>query len=522
MWFIGDIKIMVLSKKNILLLCIFFYLMSLGIMLFNTFSHPAENSYDYHAHMAAIEANKSFFLILPDENKPYRMSYNPPLYYMLSKVYTISTFFCDYNPYYFFRILHIIFLSIIYYLYAFILLPRLLPDKNLLILLFTIMYFVIPGVYLNQLMVRADHLTFFILNLLLFFWYYLDFNNILGKSIRYQMLWGTCLIILANTRHFALGAWGIFFVYGVFLIFTENSKSKLKIAVSSVIIFFILIFSSSHYLMRIWETNKSNWIDDSSYVTKYINLQKDVPLAIKFKMLTNFQFNRLWENPNRTARFGDIKSLQDIPSSFFEDKFINKSSEEELSLLNKFFIFDKTKQVYSRDMNMIIEPEDKIKLSNYIHKKINYNNSFLPRLYGDMWADHWLYFSGKVGEDKKIFYKKMIMIAAIPFFILYLGLVILYVINGIKYAIREKVIKINHISAFLFLSVFVMFIFLTNFSMMVIGKNSIVKFGYIYAYYPLPLLLILSFFKRRKRLLNYMVFYSMILYIFALPLIIFF
>ena len=41
-------------------------------------------------------------------------------------------------------------------------------------------------------------------------------------------------------------------------------------------------------------------------------------------------------------------------------------------------------------------------------------NSFFTTLYSETWGDHWLYFSGRMGSDRKVFAKQVLFVIALP------------------------------------------------------------------------------------------------------------
>ena len=110
------------------------------------------------------------------------------------------------------------------------------------------------------------------------------------------------------------------------------------------------------------------------------------------------------------------------------------------------------------------------------------SNAFLPRLYGDMWGDHWLYFSGpEPHRENEAWIKRLVFVLALPFAVIYLGAPLLSILRRPVTNWREPA----KIAAFLFLASILLLVFLV-YRVPEPGKNSLVKFCYIMGYYWFP------------------------------------
>lgn len=108
----------------------------------------------------------------------------------------------------------------------------------------------------------------------------------------------------------------------------------------------------------------------------------------------------------------------------------------------------------------------------------NGNNSVFPRLYGDMWGDHWLYFSGEKQVENKAMFKRIAFIAGIPFTLMLLWAVFRGAILFMASVARRQLPTPSELAAALAASSF-FFLMLTVYVMPIPGKNSIVKFAYL-------------------------------------------
>ena len=144
-------------------------------------------------------------------------------------------------------------------------------------------------------------------------------------------------------------------------------------------------------------------------------------------------------------------------------------------------------------------------------------NAFLPRLYGDMWGDHWLYFSSKVArEEGDSVSKKTVFILAIPF-------TALFFLAPILCLFRRPVLNIEmqeKVASFLFMASFLLMIFLV-YKVPEPGKNSLVKFCYMMGYYGFPAVCMGSLFDKHRKTAKVLCWYILLLGIACIPLYIF-
>lgn len=425
------------------------------IMLANTFTHSPSNSYDYILHYEDIRKNQELDDFLPKQMHP-RLSYNPPLYYYLfGKINHLIELVIsrELDPYYLFRIVHLSIIITIAVLYAFSLVPYLTKNRGL-IRWFSFALFIFPNLYLSQVMVRADHLLLLFVHLLFYFWFRFDFHTKLATSRWRIAVWSICLVGMANSRNFALPAFLLFFIWGLVLILSNSvrNKSILSRAKIAAILIAIIVLSSCHYAYRYFTTGQIIGQSLTNlYNIHYYERQKGFDHSLLF---LNFQFDRLFENPNRYAKF-------------------------------------KT------------------------------GNSFFPRLYGDMWADHWLYFSAKeVKKESKKSLKLIILMYASLFTILYFTIPILQFIEAGFSLIKRKALNWNQTAALLFIGAFILFILvLYNYSE--VGKNSIVKFCYLLGYYWFPFFCLLGFLKEHPKFAKIFQIYTISLFLLCIPLFIY-
>jgi hypothetical protein len=141
-------------------------------------------------------------------------------------------------------------------------------------------------------------------------------------------------------------------------------------------------------------------------------------------------------------------------------------------------------------------------------------DAFWPRVYGDMWADHWLYFSSTehIEEDKPLA-KKIALILAIPFTLLYAlaPLVSLLKRPLSGYARPQK------IGALLWGLAFAVFM-LVVYRMPEPDKNSCVKFVYLLGYCWFPAMCLARWVDGKKKLTRWLLVYMGLLALACLPL----
>lgn len=122
-------------------------------------------------------------------------------------------------------------------------------------------------------------------------------------------------------------------------------------------------------------------------------------------------------------------------------------------------------------------------------------DAFWPRLYGDMWGDHWLFFSGANRTENRPLVKKAVFVAAAPFTLAYLLLPLAYGVAAGRRLLSGRMPDLFQSSGLMFaggLLALVTFVW----SEPEPGKNSTVKFIYIYPYVLLPILCIVDTVRR--------------------------
>jgi hypothetical protein len=425
------------------------------IMVHNTIAHPPTSAYDYGAHRASIERNESLRDPWP-KTPAAQLEYNPALYYALfakaNRLLEVLTG-RSLEPYYVFRVGHLVMIALVALLLARGLVPRMTGDPRLR-LWFALGLFVIPNLYLAQVMVRADHLLLLFLIMLFYLWFRFDFPNQLPQSNWRLAAWVTCLVGMANARSFALPAFTLFFFWGLWAIYDSYGPIgrwsganwwRVLVAVSLVI-----ALGGQHYLIRAARTGVVVSLDtDLPYYAKYEELQRGFD---RVPMFTNVEFDVLLATPNRRAQFSGG------------------------------------------------------------------NNALWPRLYGDMWADHWLYFSGpkKLIESKAQF-KRVALVAAIPFTLFYFGACIAALPRAWSRWRRGLPFDAPSAAALLFLCAFALLLVFV-YREPEVGKNSTVKFCYLLGYAWLPLLPMLDRASEYPRTVPVLLGYTALLAAICLPL----
>jgi hypothetical protein len=434
-----------ITQGKIILL--FIIMAGVAIMFVNTFTHPPEQSYDYTNHLASIAVSDSITDWMP-YRLPKDFEYNPVLYYYAHLIEIIVG--RTLQPYYYFRLIHISFILLLAYLYGFSLLSHLKINPKL-SSWFVLGMFLIPNIYLSQVMVRGDHLLLLLVNLFFYLWWRYDLPRHLAHSKLFISIWVIMLIAAANTRHFALPAFTIFFIWGIVILLNNKQSSRSSINYFKIITLgvIIVVLSSLHYANRLTRVESVG----QSFVTGgNSNNQSDFSRG---QMFTNIQFNKLWRTPSRGADFREGHALW-------------------------------------------------------------------PRLYGDMWADHWLYFSGSFDKgiarpDEKERLKQIVLIAAIPLTILYFGLPLIHSANAISALLHRSRLTWWQTSALLFVGAVLMLIIL-NWADPRLPNNDNAKFGYLLAYMWLPFFSILAWIQQHPRFLRYLYPYTVFLFLLCLPL----
>src|SRR5262249_48597375 len=148
---------------------------------------------------------------------------------------------------------HLVMITLTALLLARGLVPRMTADPHLR-LWFALGLFVIPNIFLAQVMVRADHLLLFFVSMLFYLWFRFDFPTLLPRSNWRLAAWVACLVGMANARSFALPALALFFFWGLWAIreghgpisrWSRNIRWRVAISVG-----LIIALGGQHYLVR--------------------------------------------------------------------------------------------------------------------------------------------------------------------------------------------------------------------------------------------------------------------------------
>lgn len=495
------------------------------IMIKNTQSYPMQNAYDIEAHTEALEyfSNlRNWNFNIPDSSK---LSYTPSLYYFtVGKIHGIIEYVTksDFNTSYTAASFHLLIFILIGYLFIFKLAPKIFKDKKV-ILFFSICLFVIPNLYLSQVMPRADHLSFLGISLLFYLWIYYNFNQKLAHSWKRILIWSVLLILIGNTRHLAMPAFIIFFLFGVILIFKDIFKSfqsnKLKYLVLILFVLLTFFISIQFYFFSFVRSGKiiPSATSGDTYTLNYIETSKYQPLKLKFEMLFNFEFNKILQTPNRNAVFGDgIINTKNIHSDLYTKIYNNIPKPELKTDFNNFYELEENENTYK--LKAGVSPSEEIEIKAIINSAINSNNSFWPRFYNDMWADHWLYFSGPRIVEQKENLKQAVLIFAIPFSIVYFLSPLLFAVKAIVQILKRRNLTYYHLAGLIYTLGLSAYVFFTIFGLSELGKNSIVKFIYMLGYIYLPIICMARLAEINKRFILLSLIYIVILFILGLGL----
>lgn len=152
-----------------------------------------------------------------------------------------------------------------------------------------------------------------------------------------------------------------------------------------------------------------------------------------------------------------------------------------------------------------------------------YANSFFTVAFSNVWGDHWLYFSGKVYGEQKLWPKRVCLLAALPLAPLFLFRPLLWLLQLAKRppSGARGFGRLNaHLPQLAALAVLVggaaAFLYWQTGSGLLPGKNSTIKFLYNAYLYPFALSL-LFFAPLGKRSFNVWVVYVTLLFGFAFP-----
>lgn len=341
-----------------------------GMMAFNAVQHPVKMLYDLGLHSECLAVFNNHSLSI--QPLPNVLSYNSPIYY-----YVIGKLaaWIGGEPILVGRALHFVFVLVVALLITYSLLPRLFDERAPAVqLFFALAAFAVPGFFLTQVMLRTDHILQFALYLLLFCWYRYDWRERLACSFSAQITWAVLLILLANTRQIAFPVFCVFFLWGLWILVKTQWRlpegvQPRRWAVGGLILV-VVALSGLHYAHRYWTTGKIGM----KKLAKYQQRMKE-PEFSRLKMLTNVQFDVMWQTPNRTAEYDG--GQMDV--------------------------------------------------------------ALWPRLYNDMWGDFWLYYSGpERSVDDKVAWKRIMFIAGIPYTLLLIGSVLYCGALGAWKAVRLR------------------------------------------------------------------------------------
>ncbi len=495
-----------------------FALISLLILVHNVFANKFEDSYDYFAHLEVLEYYSKPFninLVTPDN---FRFSYNAPLYYIIiGKIHFLAEYLLkvDFNPFLTARILHLIGFLTVWYLVVFRLLKK-LGLSNLNKLIFTLLFFIIPNQYLGLLMVRADHLAFISLGLLIYFWFYYDFLRQIHHSTWRKIVWGLLLIGIGNSRHLLLPICLLFLSLGSWKILFPLSRLKIKKTIlNSIFILIVITLAFNFYIIRIISTGSpTSYATSDMYVKKYEIYETYRPLSYKLEMLFNFEFDRMFTLPNRQTIYGGFTNFnpESIDKLLYEEKIYPVIVSKGLDL--DTYILQDGNYILNKDKDQIT------KAYGYaaVYSVINYNNAYFPRLINDMWGDHWLYFSGPRSVDNEVKEKQVVLLVTIPLTLIYFGSGIWILIKSIRKKDWKSFIDIQNLLIILFLVSFTTLTIYSSFIFTEAGKNSIVKFIYLGAFFYLPFLSLSIYLKNKVKTSVLLLIYFIIVYIISIPL----
>jgi len=128
-----------------------------------------------------------------------------------------------------------------------------------------------------------------------------------------------------------------------------------------------------------------------------------------------------------------------------------------------------------------------------------------------------LYFSGLPLKDNKVVFKRIILIAAIPFTLLYLFSPILYLFKSIKAFIKDRKFTLDNLAPTLFCtSLLLLTLFI--YRQPEVGKNSTIKFTYLIAFFWLPIFSMAKFLSNNPKIRKLFIYYNYVLYIISIPL----
>jgi hypothetical protein len=134
-----------------------------------------------------------------------------------------------------------------------------------------------------------------------------------------------------------------------------------------------------------------------------------------------------------------------------------------------------------------------------------------------MWSDHWLYFSGPRGIESKAQFKRMVLVAAIPFTLFYFGSCVVALPRSWWRWRHGLPFDAPSAAALVFLCALVL-LFVFIYREPEVGKNSSVKFCYLLGYVWLPLFPMLDRARDYPKAIPVLLSYTALLAVICLPL----
>jgi hypothetical protein len=402
------------------------------VMLRNALVHPPQKSHGYTRQLMCVERNMSLQYWLPRKGV-YQYEYNPPYYYyFLGKLAgLVRLYLGPVHPYYPFRLAQWVMWLGVAALLCFSLLPR-LTQEPWLQAWFVLALFAVPNLYLTLVMVRADNLFLPLAGLLFYLWFRFDFPRHLSRSRWRLVVLVLLLVALANSRSFSLAIFLVFGTWGLWLLLKDAwRRREVRAWLKVGLAILTVVAGAGHYYLYRYATT-GLLFTQNQMVDSYHRYYYRKQIGFdRWPMFLNLRFDRVVKRPDRYA--------------FYDGP--------------------------------------------------HHGNAIWPRLYADMWADHWGYFS--TAEDT-VARKQVVLVAASVFSLAYFLLPVALALGSLANLWRRRPLSWHQTAAFIFtgglilLSVFV-------WKEPEVGKNATVKFTYILAYYWAPFFCLLRLLSGRPR-----------------------
>jgi len=180
--------------------------------------------------------------------------------------------------------------------------------------------------------------------------------------------------------------------------------------------------------------------------------------------------------------------------------------------------FARSQNFDRRSLFLNFEFDKMFQLPNRRAKYANGNNAFFPRMYNDLWADHWVYFSGPVRkQDDLVSLKRYILGAATLFTALYLVITFGEFIRATFSVITQKRLDESAVASLLFVGCMMVHL-IAAYMHPRPGKNDIAQATYIMGYYWFPLFCLLNYLKKHLKFAKFFYTYSLVLFFICMPL----